>query len=421
MALLFAIAAIFLRGGSGSPGDSVPEAGDSTTSTSTPEPGDSTMPPDEETTTTPAGSGLAPLQGLRLELVHEGIRQPVGVTAPVGDDRLFIMQRAGVIRILDADRQLVATPFLDITDNILAGGIEQGLLGLAFHPEFSSNGRFFIYRTVPGGARRLSEFRVTAGDNNVASSSSEKIIFEFPQPANSTDIRHYGGHLAFDPDGYLWVSSGDGADSRAQGQDPSTPYGTIMRIDVDNGDPYSVPSDNPFASGGGMAEVWGYGLRNPWRYSFDPVDRLVYIADVGHNTREEINVVPLDDGGGYNFGWSDMEGDRCFHLSGCDPDDYTNPALVYLHEGAGGSVTGGIVYRGSEIPEIQGVYFYADWVHGWIHSFRYVDGEVTDEQDWTVAFEGSRDRGVTSFGLDGQGELYLLTWNGNVYKVTAVR
>ncbi len=416
-ALIFLIGAIFFRGGGGGPGDT--SAGDTST-TATTLPGEtSTTGPDGETTTSNPGPTLDPLQGVRLEVIAEGIRQPVGITAPPGDDRLFVVQRGGFIRVIDADGNLQQTPFLDLTGNVLAGGIEQGLLGLAFHPEYATNGRFFTYRTVPGGGRRLSEFRVSAGDPNVALASSEKILFEFPQPPNSTDIRHYAGQVAFDPDGYLWVSSGDGADSRAQGQNPNTPYGTVMRLDVDSGDPYAVPPDNPFVSGGGMAEVWAFGLRNPWRFSFDPVERMVYIADVGHNTREEINVVPLDEGGGYNFGWSDMEGDRCFHLSGCDPANYTNPVIVYLHDAAG-SVSGGYVYRGAEIPELHGTFFYADWVQRWIKSFRYVDGQATEQKDWSEDLGGAPGQ-ITTFGLDGHMELYLGTWEGTIYKFTAIR
>jgi glucose/arabinose dehydrogenase len=229
----------------------------------------------------------------------------------------------------------------------------------------------------------------------------------------------------FDEDGYLWVSMGDGADSRAQAQDPNTPYGTIYRIDVDSGDPYGIPPDNPFVSGGGRAEVWAYGLRNPWRFSFDPVDRMVYIGDVGHADQEEINVVPLDTGGGSNFGWSDMEGTRCFHKQDCNAADYTAPVITYLHTGGtehpdGLSVTGGFVYRGAEIPELHGTYFYTDWVGEWIMGFRYVDGQATELREWTTDLGGPVGQ-INSFGLDGHGELYVVTHGGQVYKFTAQR
>lgn len=432
-ALLIALVAIFLigflfqrvfgAGGSDNPG----AVGDSTTTTTesnegTNEPtGSSTTPGGngESSTTLEGGAAdLGPLEEIRLEQIFEGFNQPVALRAPVGDDRLFVVQRHGIIRILDETRTMLDPAFLDLTDQVLAGGIEQGLLGIDFHPDYSENGRFFVYYTDKGGRRQLSEFTVSADDPNVADADSEKVVFEYPQPENATDIRHYGGNVAFGPDGYLWVSMGDGADSRAQGQDPNTPYGTIVRIDVDTGDPYSVPQDNPFVDGGGLADVWAYGLRNPWRFAIDPVDGLIYIGDVGHADQEEVNVVSIDEGG-YNFGWSDMEGDRCFHLAECDAADYTAPVVIYTHE-EGLSITGGYVYRGEEIPELDGTYFYADWVSEWIRGFKYVDGEVTEEKEWTEELGGSVGM-VTSFGLDGHGELYVLTHEGGVYKFTADR
>lgn len=432
--LLIALVAIFIVGFFflrvlGSDGDeSPPLAGESTTTTapdgtaSTEDEGSSpsTSTPADGSSSTTEGTApdLPPLQRVSLDLVYEGIRQPTVVTAPAGDNRLFVTERFGVIRILDENRNLLTTPFLDLSDTVLAGGIEQGLLGLAFHPDYADNGRFFAYFTDKSGNRQLSEFTVSPTDPNIAFGASEKVIFEYEQPPDATDIRHYGGNLTFGPDGYLWVSMGDGADSRSQGQDPTTPYGTIVRIDVDSGDPYGVPADNPFVDGGGMPDVWAYGLRNPWRFSIDPVDNMVYIGDVGHADQEEVNVVPLEPVG-YNFGWSDMEGTRCFHLQDCNADDYTNPVLTYTHE-EGLSITGGFVYRGSEIPEIDGYYFYSDWVRQWIRGFKYVDGAVTEEKDWTEEL-GGEPGSVTSFGLDGFGEMYLTTYEGGVYKFTAVR
>lgn len=428
--LLIALIAIFLVGffflrvlGAGGGGDE-PGATDDTTTTADPAGGDSdtstSTPGDDETSTTVSDTApdLGPFEGVRLEQIFDGMRQPVAMAAPDGDDRLFVVQRVGVIRVLDESRSMLDPAFLDLTEQVLAGGIEQGMLGIDFHPDYAENGKFYVYFTDKGGRRQLSEFTVSAADPNVADPASERVIFEYEQPENATDIRHYGGNVAFGPDGYLWVSMGDGADSRAQGQDPDTPYGTIVRIDVDGGDPYSIPPDNPFTDGGGLADVWAYGLRNPWRFAIDPVDSLIYIADVGHADQEEINVVSIEDGG-YNFGWSDMEGDRCFHLSGCNPDDYTSPALVYTHE-EGLSITGGYVYRGNEIPEISGTYFYADWVQQWIRGFEFVDGEVTAARDWTDDLGGSVGS-VTSFALDGHGELYVLTYEGGIYQFTAVR
>jgi len=431
--LLIALVAIFLVGflflrvfGVGGGDGDAPAAGGSTTTTepgregtSEPQPGSSTTTPaDGGSSTTAGGTDLGPLQEVTLDEIFNGFNQPSALAAPTGDDRLFVVQRVGVIRVLDVDRAMLEPAFLDLTDQVLAGGIEQGMLGLAFHPDYANNGRFFVYYTDKGGRRQLSEFSVSASDPNVADAGSEKVIFEYEQPENATDIRHYAGNVAFGPDSYLWVSMGDGADSRAQGQDPNTPYGTIVRIDVDSGDPYSVPEDNPFVDGGGMPDVWAYGLRNPWRFAIDPVDRMIYIADVGHADQEEVNVVSIDEGG-YNFGWSDMEGERCFHLQDCDPSDYTSPVIIYSHE-EGLSITGGYVYRGAEIPEIDGTYFYADWVQQWIRGFEFVDGEVTEAKDWTADLGGPVGS-VTSFGLDGHGELYITTYEGGVYKFTAVR
>lgn len=430
---VFLVAFFFLRvlGSGGDEGD--PVAADSTTTTI---PGDGEgaggTTEDGATSTSAAGNGsesstttvagdtpdLPQLQEVTLDLVFDEFRQPNDLAAPPGDDRLFVVQRVGVIRILDENRQMLDPAFLDLTDQVLAGGIEQGMLGLAFHPDYATNGRFFVYYTDKGGNRQLSEFTVSPTDPNLAVASSEKVVFEYQQPPNATDIRHYAGNVEFGPDGYLWVSMGDGADSRAQGQDPNTPYGTIVRIDVDSGDPYAVPEDNPFVDGGGMPDVWAYGLRNPWRFAIDPVDQLIYIADVGHADQEEVNVVSIEDGG-YNFGWSDMEGTRCFHEQDCDAANYTSPVVTYSHE-EGLSITGGYVYRGQEIPELHGTYFYSDWVSKWIKGFKFVDGQVTEEKDWTADL-GGEVGSITSFGLDGHGELYVTTYEGGVYKFTAVR
>lgn len=427
MVSILVIGLVFFRSSAAdddSPNDSTPVAGATTTTVGV-DTGATTGTTVDGTSTTIGGAtgttdpNLPPLQGLELELVFDGFRQPVHLTAPVGDDRLFVVQRVGVVRVLDENREMIDPAFLDITDRVLAGGIEQGLLGMAFHPDYENNRRFFVYYTDKEGRRQLSEFETTVSDPNRARADSEKVIFELNQPPEASDIRHYAGGTFFGPDGYLWVSMGDGADSRRQGQDPNTFFGTIVRIDVDNGDPYAVPVDNPFVEGGGAPEVWAYGLRNPWRFTIDPVDRVLYIADVGHADQEEVDVVPIDDGGGYNFGWSDMEGTRCFHDQECNPDNYTSPVVVYTHE-EGLSITGGHVYRGDEIPELAGTYFYSDWVSQWIRGFKWVDGEMTEEKDWTDDLGGPVGQ-INGFGLDGHGELYLVTHAGQVYKFSAIR
>jgi glucose/arabinose dehydrogenase len=422
MVAVFMIGAVFFRGSAGGEDGAdttLPPTGESTT-TAVDDPGSTptTAPGDQVSTTLDPASGLDPLKEIELELVFDGFRQPILLTAPAGDDRLFVVQRVGVIRILDTSRTMVDPAFLDITDRVLAGGIEQGLLGMAFHPDYASNGRFFVYYTDKGGRRQLSEFAVSVSDPNIAKADSEIVLIELEQPPNATDIRHYSGNVAFGPDGYLWVSLGDGADSRAQGQDPNTMFGSIIRIDVDSGDPYDIPPDNPFVSGGGAPEVWAYGLRNPWRFTIDPVDRMLIIGDVGHADQEEVDAVSIDDGGGYNFGWSDMEGTRCFHVVECNPDDYTSPVITYSHQ-EGLSITGGHVYRGDEIPELHGTYFYTDWVNQFIRSFKLVDGVATEEVDWTDEL-GTVGQ-INSFGIDGHGELYVVTHPGQIYKFTAIR
>ena len=366
------------------------------------------------TTTTTTTTTLAPLRGLTLESVASGLAQPTVVTSPVDDERLFVVERTGVIRVVRRGEGLAEQPFLDLSDEVTSGGIEQGMLGLAFHPRFASNGLFYVYYVDAAGQRTLTEFR---GPDGVADPASGRVLFSLPQPPDSVDIRHYGGMLMFGPDGYLYVSLGDGADARGQGQDPGTVFGAILRLDVDSGDPYGIPADNPFAEGEGAPEVWAYGLRNPWRFSIDPVDSLVYVADVGQETWEEVNVIPFEDGGA-NLGWPDSEGNHCFLDSECDLAAFTTPVLEYGHDD-GCSITGGHVYRGAAVPELTGHYFYGDWCGGWVRSFRYEEDIVTDEMDWSEDLAGVGQ--PNAFGLDQAGELYVASYAGDVFKIAPVR
>ncbi len=420
MILIFLLIAIFFRGSDEGPSSTtLPIASDSTT-TATTDPGATTT----STPGTTTSSGPLPaVPPLAVRVIAEGLGSLTDLTAPVGDDRLFVVRRVGIVRMVGADGVLATTAFIDLRDRVIDGGIEQGLLGMAFHPEYQSNGRFYLYYINKTGHRRLSEFKVDAGDPNKGDPASERILFEYARPENSSEPRHYAGQVTFGPDGYLWVASGDGAAARDQGQNPDTIFGTILRIDVDSSqEPFGVPADNPFVGGGGRPEVWAYGLRNPWRIAIDPVERLLYIADVGQGTWEEVNAVSLE-GGGYNFGWAHMEGPECYRfLPDCTPSDYTVPVVWYERED-GISVTGGKVYRGSEIPGLAGAYFYSDWVHQWIRSFRFVGGQVVDEEDWTNRIAGwtvdrsSQAGSINAFGTDGHGELYLLTHGGTVYKL----
>lgn len=380
-----------------------------TTSPTTTTPATTTNRPAPTTTIT-----LAPLRGLALESVASGLAQPTVVTSPVDDERLFVVERTGVIGVIRPGEGLAEQPFLDLSDEVTSGGIEQGMLGLAFHPRFRTNELFYVYYVDATGQRTLAEFR---GSDGAADPTSGRVLFSLPQPPGSVDIRHYGGMLMFGPDGYLYVSLGDGADARGQGQDPGTVFGAILRLDVDSADPYGIPADNPFAEGEGAPEVWAYGLRNPWRFSIDAVESLVYVADVGQETWEEVNVLPFEDGGA-NLGWPASEGNHCFLDSECDLAAFTTPVLEYGHEN-GCSITGGHVYRGAAVPELTGHYFYGDWCGGWVRSFRYEEGVVKDEMDWSEDLAGVGQ--PNAFGLDRAGELYVASYAGDVFKIVPVR
>jgi glucose/arabinose dehydrogenase len=374
---------------------------------------------DESSTTTEASTTTTmpadPLQGLGVELVAEGFAQPVHVTAAPGTDNLYVVEREGVIRVV-ADQGVTDEPFLDLTDRLLSNSIEQGLLGLTFHPGFAENGRLYAYWTDPEGDSRLAEFTVPdPTDPLVADPDSERLILAVDQPAE----RHNAGMIQFGPDGFLYLALGDGGSGGSTAQDTSNLLGSIVRLDVDGADgsgdgrAYGIPAGNPFGS-----EIWVYGLRNPWRFFIDAETELMYIGDVGQDRFEEINVVGLD-GAGTNFGWIEMEGDRCFR-SGCDLNAYTLPVLQYGRDD-GCSVTGGVVYRGAAIPEFDGHYFFGDWCKGWVRSMRFDQAAdaVDDQFDWTE--ELAEIGQVTSFGLDADGELLTVNWDGQLHRVVAVR
>jgi glucose/arabinose dehydrogenase len=368
-----------------------------------------TAAPVTTTTVIPTTTTLAPLLGVELEVVIQGLTEPIFLVSPSEDLRRFVVERSGVISILGMNGSLRDEPFLDLRDRVNSGGIEQGLLGMAFHPEYASNGRFFVYYYKEGVEQtQLSEFTVSA-DPQRGDPESERFLLTFDKPT----IFHNGGMLLFGPDGYLWMSLGEGGKASVHSQDPNRLLSSILRIDVNSGQPYGIPPDNPYVSGGGAPEVWAKGLRNPWRFSID--DGLIYIADVGHSEFEEIDIVALD-GAPYNFGWLRMEGSHCFQR-GCDAaaEDLTLPVVEYTHS-EGCSITGGFVYRGAAIPELTGHYFYSDWCGEWVRSFRYAGGEATEHQ---TRFEQIGQ--VNSFGLDAEGELYLMTFEGSVLKLVPVR
>jgi len=347
-----------------------------------------------------------------LEEVVRGLSNPVHLTAPPGDERLFVTEQSGRIRIIVNDT-VRAAPFLDITDKVASGG-ERGLLSVAFHPDYEDNGYLFVNYTDVAGDTRVERYRVSA-DPNRADPASARLILAVDQPFSN----HNGGHILFGPDGMLYIAMGDGGDAGdplGHAQNRGTLLGDLLRIDVDRGDPYAIPASNPFVNQSGMrGEIWAWGLRNPWRIAFDRGTGLLYIADVGQGQREEINVVQASQGG-LNYGWNFMEGTRCYREASCNSSDLVQPIHEYDHSD-GCSITGGLVYRGSRIPALAGHYFYADYCEGWIRSFRYSSGDLVDAREWFPA--GSLNR-ITSFGEDASGELYVLSGTGIVYRLVGL-
>jgi glucose/arabinose dehydrogenase len=340
----------------------------------------------------------------------------VDLASPPGDtSRVFIVEKTGTIRILRGGAPL-PRPFLDIGTRV-SGGSEQGLLGLAFHPDYATNGKFYVDYTDRSGDTRVVEFLVSSNPDS-ASATERQILFVDQPYAN-----HNGGQINFGPDRYLYIALGDGGsggDPRGNGQSLATLLGKILRVDVNGGDPYAIPADNPFVGRpNARAEIWSYGLRNPWRFCFDPSTKDMLIADVGQNQWEEINHEPAGSGG-RNYGWNRMEGAHCYPASSlCDPTGLVLPVAEYDHS-AGCSVTGGYVYGGNALPELQGTYFYGDYCTGLIRSFRIVNGAAAEARDWTAILrtrDGGAMQGLSSFGVDGRGGLYLLLLGGEIYRL----
>jgi len=351
---------------------------------------------------------------IALSQVVANLQNPTYLTAPPGDTRLFIVERAGRIRIVENGNTLTA-PFLDISGRVFTGG-EGGLLSMAFDPQFSSNRHFYLYYTDP--QQNIVIERFSAGANpNLADPTSGLVILRIPHP-NFTN--HFGGQVAFGPDGYLYLATGDGGgagDPNRNGQNLNSLLGKLLRIDVRNAtaaQPYTIPAGNPYANGtGGRAEIWAAGLRNPWRFAFD--GSQLYLSDVGQDRREEVNIGQAD-AAGLNYGWNTMEGTLCYNAATCDRSGLTLPVFEYDHganDANGCSITGGLVYRGSAIPGLQGRYFYSDYCRGFLKSFLAGGGNVTEQREWNVGDIGN----VISFGQDGQGELYLMTSRGIVYRM----
>ncbi len=350
---------------------------------------------------------------IKAEPVVTGLSSPVDIThAGDGSGRLFIILQGGRIVIFDGV-QILSPPFLDITSLVSSGG-ERGLLGAAFHPNYGGNGFFYVSYTDSAGDSVIARYSVSL-DPNRADSTSGVILLTIPQPFSN----HNGGQLHFGPDGYLYIGIGDGGsggDPQNNGQDLGTLLGKIIRIDVDSGLPFTVPPDNPFVGiVGAREEIWSYGLRNPWRFSFDRLTGDMFIGDVGQGSWEEVDFQPANSTGGENYGWRLMEGNSCFNPAiNCNNGTLTLPILVYDHS-VGCSVTGGYLYRGSKNPNLNGLYLYGDFCSGLIWG-----AQEDGLGGWNTTVLLDTNFSISTFGEDESGEIYfahLSATDGAIYQV----
>lgn len=367
-------------------------------------PGTTAPPALDDATTVPS----AKLPPLRLELITDALDEPVAMALRPGEERLFIAEKTGRIRTVTGNTLDDGT-FLDLTDIVLSEKSEQGLLGLTFD---GAGRRLFVVYTDHSRALRIYEYAM-AGDR--VDLRSAKPILTVEQPYSA----HQGGAIAFGPDGYLWIGFGDGGgigDPKGNGQNPANLLGTVVRIDVDAYHPYAVPPDNPFVGAdGGAPEIWAFGLRNPWRITFD--GGFVYVADVGQYAWEEVNILPVD-AGGANLGWSVLEGNECYEADSCDTEGLIPPTFTIEHYRSC-AIVGGPVYRGAAMPELTGHYFYGDFCVGWVRSL-FFDGEaVVAEHDWEADL--GRAGHITTFGLDAAGEIMLANQEGSLYRIVPAR
>lgn len=332
-----------------------------------------------------------------------------------GTGRVFVLEQSGRVRIIQ-NGALVATPFLDLTSKVESGG-EKGLLGLAFHPGFSLNRRFFIYYTRRLGAQLqsvFSEYAASSSNPNQADASSERILLVVDQPFDN----HNGGQLAFGPDGFLYIGLGDGGsggDPQGNGQNLQTLLGKILRIDVDGaftaGKQYAIPADNPFTQPSGLPEIWAYGLRNPWRFSFDRMSGTLFAGDVGQDSYEEVDIITKAG----NFGWNKTEASHCYPpASSCSAAGLIQPIMEYAHDTSGGtSIIGGFVYGGAAIPGLAGSYVFGDLSSGHVWA-----GAQDSSGKWKQTLVLDHHLTVSSFGEDTTGELYLLDYaNGSILRL----
>jgi glucose/arabinose dehydrogenase len=350
---------------------------------------------------------------ISLKVVASGLSEPVAVTT-AGDRtrKLFVVEQDGLIRLVIRGT-LITRPFLDITD-LTEGVGEQGLLGVAFHPKYEDNRRFFVHYTAANGDTVIAEFKRSRSHPRRAQKSSKRILLQIEDPY----ANHNGGDLQFGPDGYLYIALGDGGgggDPDENGQDLSALLGKILRIDVDargQGHEYAVPDDNPFIGAeGARPEIWSYGLRNPWRFSFDSATGDMWIADVGQDSFEEIDVDRAGSGGGVNYGWDVMEADHCFEpAEGCDQTGLTPPVAQYPHAD-GCSVTGGFVYRGERWPALVGTYFFGDYCSGTIWALAASDPSTGAIKVLTT------DNRISSFGQNRHAEILVLDHGGRLLRI----
>jgi glucose/arabinose dehydrogenase len=345
---------------------------------------------------------------LRLEVVAQGLDRPLDLVSPPGDARLFVVEQGGEVRVI-RDGHLLPVPFLDLRAKVRAGG-ERGLLSLAFHPRYAANGLCYVNYTDREGDTRVERYRVSS-DPDRADPGSGHLVVHIAQP----HANHNGGLVCFGPDGMLYIGMGDGGSQRdphRNGQNPGVLLGKLLRIDVDHGDPYAIPPDNPFVGRPGFRpEIWALGLRNPWRFCFDPPSGQLIIADVGQNQWEEIDAVPYQRGG-WNFGWSLAEGRHPMNAGTPSVTPLTGPVWEYDHE-RGCSIIGGFVYRGRAIPGLGGLYLYSDYCDGRLFAVRIEHGQAAEPRGWDLGTRGA----VSSFGEDARGEVYLTTFDGRVSRI----
>lgn len=363
--------------------------------------------PSTTDTPVPAPTSSPPLPAINIELVADGFEQPVYLThAGDGSGRLFVVERAGRVRVIQ-NGAVQPDSFLDITGLVQSKGQEQGLLSVAFHPNFPQDRRVYVDYTNNKGDTVIARYQTTP-DLRAIDPATGQILLTIAQPYPN----HNGGQLLFGPDGYLYIGTGDGGlanDPHENAQNPAALLGKMLRISVDFGEPYTVPADNPFVNDPAFRpEVWALGLRNPWRFSFDRLTGDMFIADVGQNEYEEIDFEAAGSPGGLNFGWDVMEGFHCFQAGTCRQEGLTLPVVEYDHSW-GCSVTGGYVYRGGQIPALQGVYLYADYCSGRVWALR------SGEHEPVQVLESGLN--VSSFGEDEAGELYLIDLKGGIYQV----